>query len=131
MTPEKARLKLVPPLRFGDDEQIEAVHILELLETVVSLHKQIREDCEIPNCSECKNTGMVECDKCYGTGECSHCGGECGQCDGEGEYECESCGGAGAGIPTIEKLEGMEPYSLNRILDRLRVAAKSEGVMVA
>ena len=75
-----ARSLLVPPLRFGDAEQIEAVEFVELFESVRAILPNIPEDELERACKSCKGDGEVK-------HECS-CGiihwHDCSKCKGKG-----------------------------------------------
>ena len=49
------------------------------------------EDNEVIICSECNDTGEMECPLCDVTGNCSHCGQDCPDCEGFGVIDCDQC----------------------------------------
>jgi hypothetical protein len=76
-------------------------------------------------CDDCFGIGKVEqdpCDKCNGTGECTHCGAECGECDGVGMEKfsgemCKTCKGVGRIEDIVKRRVGAHMIRGN--LDRL------------
>lgn len=85
---------------------------------------EVRGECD---CDDCDGEGKVgiesKCPKCYGDGECSHCGRECENCDGEGMIEsggrdCPACGGKG-------RVEGL----LHRVIGVHCIAGKYDALI--
>lgn len=118
LTYKTAQDALKPPLRFGDLEQIKAVHFITLYEEVVDLIKKASTD-QI-NCPECDGTNNEKCESCNGLGTCYHCGHECEDCDGEGTVTCHACDpiqqwrGGKHGV-----LQGLHEYELQPIKSAL------------
>jgi hypothetical protein len=71
MTVDDARKLLKPPLRFGDPQQIEAVSLLERLETLLILGGSTRYS-DYANCPLCDGWGTdaehYKCNECRGHG---------------------------------------------------------------
>ena len=74
MTLQEAYRGLKPPFIFGDPTQIGLVSVVELAESIVAESQALPAGVAVD----------VDCQKCDGKGECSHCGAECKACDGTG-----------------------------------------------
>jgi hypothetical protein len=76
MNLQEAMKKLVPPLIFGNPEQIECVDYIATF------------DGQLARCLEamrrCPNALPLKCSTCRGRGSCSHCYATCLDCDGTG-----------------------------------------------
>jgi hypothetical protein len=67
MTVDQAKRILRPPLIFGNEVQIAAVHVIEALES--------GEPEEEKPCPECHGSGEIECDHCGSIVACEECDG--------------------------------------------------------
>jgi hypothetical protein len=76
LTVEDARKLLRPPLRFGDPQQIEAVQLLESLETLRNIMGASARYPDYVNCPECDGSGRSVCPNCgWRNSECEECQG--------------------------------------------------------
>ena len=94
MTSTEAREQLKWPLRFGDETQIELVHVVEASY----------------GCIECSGEGVVTCGECLGSGVCCcHFGHkhDCCLCDGEGRVDCPECRRPKMHLPEQPDLEAI------------------------
>ncbi len=71
-----------------------------------------KENLDSEMCEECGGHGNIQCEKCYGDGDCSECGAECIDCGGNGNILCEKCYGNGE----IDKTK--EEYDYQLIIDK-------------
>ena len=112
-TPKEALRDLLrlERLRFGDDNQVEALFILRLAEQLIATERP---------CHDCNGTGEVK----SGEGFCDCCGRRCDHCEGALE-DCTNCDGGGITHWTRYEVYRMRPMRICEELGRVKEAAEA------
>lgn len=118
MTTQAAIKLLNPPLQFGNERQIEAVHRIERA-----------HDCteRLRACIAAGHDQLKDCPECSGKGVCSECQRDCEDCDGTGKIGKPKCDCMDSyNLDEIQDAQDEldEPYTLGRLLPALAAAVK-------
>ena len=116
-------------LSFGDPDQIRAMHCIQ----AVNQWKDVRDELRgllgaDEHCTECEGRGAVECDRCDGTGDCDHRGGECGECDGTGTVDCDACNADGCSTIDDSDPEGLTEQEALSLIQKYQPELALAGV---